>query len=455
MSISFQCDSCGRSFIVDEAMAGRKAKCKNCRSTVVVPELEAGLEPPIVDTDEPPVPQTVEIQQDDQQQLPRQDSRPDEPPAAASGEISFQCDSCGRTFIVDKSMAGRKAKCKKCRSTVVVPELQIDFVPPQPLIVDTVKPLQVRTVEFQRDEHEELTQRDFFPDQASASADGEISFLCHYCNTAISVPRTKIGKSHRCRKCHVSVTVPASSDDEPFLTPTSPAADGLEFVDDAVNQFDKSALPFGLRGTRGSRASGLAAIDQLDSLKELQQIAGNIDYGQYREANNRLKSIRDRHRDDVLYEYLCGLVGVGLGNYIPALDQLEAAAAGGISTPALFAARGKAELELGRYSAAITALDEALVLIGKPEINYLANLAKAYEGANMRQEAKSTWKLLADIAPRHPDLIEHNVEREERRARRRRDPDTQRAMDDMETEPERSGPTCWVTTVLRFLCSGS
>src|ERR1700744_320422 len=37
MSISFSCDSCGKSFTVDDKFAGKKGKCKQCGATMQIP----------------------------------------------------------------------------------------------------------------------------------------------------------------------------------------------------------------------------------------------------------------------------------------------------------------------------------------------------------------------------------------------------------------------------------
>ena len=36
--------------------------------------------------------------------------------------IKFQCKECGKTFVVDDTLAGKKAKCKNCKAIITVPE---------------------------------------------------------------------------------------------------------------------------------------------------------------------------------------------------------------------------------------------------------------------------------------------------------------------------------------------
>ena len=35
--------------------------------------------------------------------------------------IKFQCDNCGKNFSVPEDQAGKKGKCPKCKTLVVVP----------------------------------------------------------------------------------------------------------------------------------------------------------------------------------------------------------------------------------------------------------------------------------------------------------------------------------------------
>lgn len=48
MTISFQCQNCGKNFAVKDEMAGRAARCK-CGAAVTVPSPDAGLDDPFAD----------------------------------------------------------------------------------------------------------------------------------------------------------------------------------------------------------------------------------------------------------------------------------------------------------------------------------------------------------------------------------------------------------------------
>src|SRR5262245_45129399 len=45
MKITFTCEHCGHSFAVDESLAGKHGRCKNCGHEIHVPSPEFRLEP--------------------------------------------------------------------------------------------------------------------------------------------------------------------------------------------------------------------------------------------------------------------------------------------------------------------------------------------------------------------------------------------------------------------------
>ena len=57
MSITFHCDSCGKKFTVDDSLAGRRAKCKNCQAPIVVPAADEDAPIPVapIIEDDPPI----------------------------------------------------------------------------------------------------------------------------------------------------------------------------------------------------------------------------------------------------------------------------------------------------------------------------------------------------------------------------------------------------------------
>ncbi|UCF15894.1 MAG: hypothetical protein JSW59_00245 [Phycisphaerales bacterium] len=77
--IKFSCNKCGHKLGVKDELAGKKGKCPECSSIIVVPE------------------KTL--------------------------LVSFQCQNCGRKISALPTQAGKKAKCPNCNLTLVVPQL--------------------------------------------------------------------------------------------------------------------------------------------------------------------------------------------------------------------------------------------------------------------------------------------------------------------------------------------
>jgi tetratricopeptide (TPR) repeat protein len=124
--------------------------------------------------------------------------------------------------------------------------------------------------------------------------------------------------------------------------------------------------------------------------------------------------------------------------------------AAGIRKPDVLAAKGKAELSLGRYNEAITSLDTALDVAGTDVPDYMADLARAYEGARMPRDAGATWAALARINPNHPALLERERELVERKHRRHQEQASQ-AMVQMQKEQRASDTACWICLIIRIL----
>lgn len=61
--------------------------------------------------------------------------------------ISFACGGCGRSFSVPDDFAGRRAKCKTCGGTVVVPPAAIASPPPHAGSAAPVIPLRIRRLQ--------------------------------------------------------------------------------------------------------------------------------------------------------------------------------------------------------------------------------------------------------------------------------------------------------------------
>ena len=87
MSIKFACPGCGKPYELDEGLAGKKAKCKQCDQVMRIPE--AGVVA--------------------------------EESAVGSGAIRFRCDGCGKSYSTPSHLAGKKIVCKGCGQSVKIP----------------------------------------------------------------------------------------------------------------------------------------------------------------------------------------------------------------------------------------------------------------------------------------------------------------------------------------------
>jgi DNA-directed RNA polymerase subunit RPC12/RpoP len=75
--IKFSCNNCGRKMGVKDELAGKRGKCPECRSFVVVPE------------------QTV--------------------------LVNLECDNCGEGISAPSTRAGKEGRCPKCKHRLVIP----------------------------------------------------------------------------------------------------------------------------------------------------------------------------------------------------------------------------------------------------------------------------------------------------------------------------------------------
>lgn len=285
-----------------------------------------------------------------------------------------------------------------------------------------------------------------------------IRFKCHSCGAGYKVPNEKAGRKAKCVKCSAIIIVPSPvSDEQPISVKPSPVSDEQPI---AV----KPAID--LTGVKEPQLPGEPApndIPQAEVLpvkredisaiappRELTAIKLMVDQGNHLKAVQALKRVEASLGNHPGYHYIKGLAYLGLGNYQQALDGLILAINSGVSNPEVFAAKGQAEVELSKYVAAVESLDTALELAGIDVPDYMALLAKAYDGAKMPRDAMSTWSALAVISPNHPALIERKRQKEEIRARRHSE-QTEQAMLQMQKEQRASDTACWICIILRIL----
>ena len=111
MAISFSCRRCDKPYHLDDSLAGKRARCKQCGLEFDIPR---------------PAPSRAVARSS----APSTASRPASGlrgAAAAGGvprdsKIAFGCESCGKPYRLDRSYAGKLVRCTQCRHEFKVPE---------------------------------------------------------------------------------------------------------------------------------------------------------------------------------------------------------------------------------------------------------------------------------------------------------------------------------------------
>ena len=272
-----------------------------------------------------------------------------------------------------------------------------------------------------------------------------IRFKCHSCRASYKVPGEKAGRKAKCVKCGAVIIVPSPVSDEQPISVT-PSIDLIGTKDAQMRRYPTpNDLPKAeILPVKRADLSAIAPPRELTAIKLM------VDQGYHLKAVQALQRVEANLGNHPGYHYVRGLAYLGLGNYQQALDGLILAINSGVSNPEVFAAKGQAEVELSKYVAAVESFDTALELAGIDVPDYMALLARAYDGAKMPRDALSTWSALAVISPNHPALIERKRQKEEMRARRHSE-QTEQAMLHMQKEQRASDTACWVCIILRIL----
>jgi len=255
------------------------------------------------------------------------------------------------------------------------------------------------------------------------------SIKCPSCGTKHKFLAEMVGRQVKCNLCETIFTFPSATVEEAPVLVTP-----VEVTPDPNERLPITQIP----------------SSDLVPTRELTMIKSMVDRGSHLDAMQALKRVEAKLQHHPGFHYLNGLVYAGLGNYPHALDSLNSAIAGGVRTPEAYAIKGKAELELSQWKAAVESLDNALELAGTDIPDYIADLAKAYEGANMLHDSAVTWAALERVSPNHMALITRRKEKEERQARQRNE-QVQQASLQMQKEQRASDTACWVCIILRIL----
>lgn len=124
MAISFQCSKCQARMTVPDSLAGKRGKCKNCQTPMVVPTPSA---PQAVKTGgpaplpPPPPPKKAEAPVEDIESLALEALADPKEEVRQPQEIEFECPQCSESVKVPLEMAGKRMPCPSCRRIVPVP----------------------------------------------------------------------------------------------------------------------------------------------------------------------------------------------------------------------------------------------------------------------------------------------------------------------------------------------
>jgi hypothetical protein len=133
MSIALDCPGCRKHFEVDDSLAGKKSRCKQCGEIFQIPVPgRLAAETTVVSKSSAPGSARQAASQWESAAAERARSTPagrpatTRPPsaAAASGAgatIVINCPSCRKQYELDGALAGRKSRCKNCGEVFSIP----------------------------------------------------------------------------------------------------------------------------------------------------------------------------------------------------------------------------------------------------------------------------------------------------------------------------------------------
>ena len=157
MSIPVICKNCGSKFKAPKNTEGRKVKCPKCRKLLKII--------------------------DDSINKNRQVSETSVPKVSVSNTIPVICKNCGSKFKAPDNAIGRKAKCPKCKKSLVISDDRIN------------KNRQVSETSVPK-----------------VSVSNTIPVICKNCDGKFKVPENAIGRKVKCPKCKKSLVIYSDED---------------------------------------------------------------------------------------------------------------------------------------------------------------------------------------------------------------------------------------------------
>ncbi|MDM8556143.1 NINE protein [Desulfococcaceae bacterium HSG7] len=164
MSIQTICNNCGSKFKAPEKAIGRKAKCPKCKYSLVITDHSIKKVTS--------VPKTNATQ------------------VAVRNTISVMCKNCGSKFKAPENAIGKKAKCPKCKYSLVIADHSIrnDMLVPQTNV-----------------------------NQVAVCS--TISVMCKNCGSKFKAPENAIGRKAKCPKCKYLLVIADDSIKNDMLVP--------------------------------------------------------------------------------------------------------------------------------------------------------------------------------------------------------------------------------------------
>jgi hypothetical protein len=132
MSIALDCPGCRKHFEVDDSLAGKKSRCKQCGEVFQIPG-------PGRLTTEPTETSNLSVRGSAREAVSQWESTPAEPPRntaptrtatpppstgpsqGGGGMIVTNCPKCRKPYELDRALAGKKSRCKSCGEVFSIP----------------------------------------------------------------------------------------------------------------------------------------------------------------------------------------------------------------------------------------------------------------------------------------------------------------------------------------------
>ena len=127
MAIRVNCE-CGKKYSVNDELAGKKAKCKNCGAQLAIPELEGSMDSSIekeLESSSVKEPESSPVKEPESSPAKESESSPSKKPESspAPAKKAFKCQ-CGKTYVLKAEYAGKKIRCSNCKKVFKVPEIK-------------------------------------------------------------------------------------------------------------------------------------------------------------------------------------------------------------------------------------------------------------------------------------------------------------------------------------------